>query len=129
MKFFSRLAAGWCRFLAVLASGLVLAGCATTPKINWAARVGNYTMDQAIAELGPPDKQARLQDNSIVAEWLLRRGYNTTYVSGGYGWWYPRHHFYGGFYPGYYDSYYPDYFIRLTFGPDGRLTAWKKFYR
>src|SRR5690348_1979923 len=58
----------------------LLAGCATHhPKIDWAARVGVYTYDQAVVELGPPDKQAKLADGSLVADWLLHRGY--TYVS------------------------------------------------
>jgi len=102
-----------------------LAGCATQ-KIDWAARVAVYTMDQAIADYGPPDKQARLGDGTMVAEWLTRRGYHTTYVSGFYynSCW-PG--FYGPIYPSYMDSYSPDYYLRLTFGADGKLKTWKRF--
>ena len=111
--------------LAALA--LVLAGCAT-PKIDWNARVGNYTHDQAVVELGPPDKEARLTDGTVVAEWLTRRGYRYSHPIGGYygpySPWY-----YGPLYPSYVDSYSPDYFLRLTFGPEGRLREWKKFAR
>jgi hypothetical protein len=104
---------------------MALAGCATN-KIDWAARVGTYTLDQAKLDLGPPDKEAKLSDGTVVAEWLTRRGYYYSHPIGGfygpYGPW-----CYGPFYPGYIDSYSPDYYLRLTFGPDGRLTAWKKF--
>jgi hypothetical protein len=34
--------------------------------------------------------------------------------------------YYGGLYPTYFQAL-PDYFLRLTFGPDGKLTGWKKF--
>ena len=110
---------------AVVCASLLLAGCATH-RIDWSARVGVYTMDQAIADFGPPDKQARLADGTIVAEWLTERGYHYTYVSGPYYY----HHwrgFCGPVYPSYWDSYSPDYFLRLTFGPDGKLKTWKRF--
>ena len=109
---------------------VLVAGCATQ-RIDWSARVGSYTFDQAIAEFGPPDKQAKLTDGSLVAEWLTRRGYHQVYAGGFYG--------AGGFHgsafcpgpypPQYLDSYSPDYFLRLTFGPDGRLKSWKRFAR
>ena len=108
---------------------LVLAGCATAPKINWTARVGNYTFDQAVAELGPPDKQAALADHSVVAEWLTRRGRTYSFVSPGYGY-YPSPYGYGPGYPTTVDTTtLPDYFLRLTFGPDGQLRSWKEFAR
>lgn len=103
----------------------LVAGCAT-PRIDWAGRVGNYTFDQAVVELGPPDKQATLTNGSLVADWLTRRGRNAVYTAaGGY---------YGGpggpFYtPVYVGPGTPDYFLRLNFGPNGQLTAWKKFAR
>jgi len=106
---------------------LLLAGCATN-RIDWASHVGNYTFDQAVTEIGPPDKQARLGDGTMVAEWLTRRGYRhgfatTPYASGyPYGYCWP-------VYPSYVETYSPDYYLRLTFGPDGRLTAWKKLAR
>jgi len=45
-------------WLALILAALVLAGC-VTQKIDWSARVGNYTYDQAVMELGPPDKSAK----------------------------------------------------------------------
>jgi hypothetical protein len=104
---------------------LLIAGCATN-KIDWSARVGSYTYDQAVIDYGPPDKFARLSDGGTVAEWLTHRGRSYVYPSYGYGYspW-----FYGPYYPGYVESSSPDYFLRLSFGPDGRLTAWKNFYK
>jgi len=108
------------RLIACLGLIVWLAGCAT-PRVDWNARVGHYTYDQAVIEMGPPDKQAKLADGSVVGEWLINRG--TTYIYGT---------------PGPYGFYYsgpataqttPSRFLRLTFGADGRLAAWKKAYR
>ena len=109
--------------LLTLLAALVLAGCATTPKIDWAARVGHYTYNQAVLELGPPDKVAKLNDGIIVADWLTQSaqtiGPTGPYVVGpGY---------YGVVNPVYGPTYFPAWYLRLTFAADGRLTAWKKY--
>ncbi len=57
------------KWLAITLAALVLAGC-VTQQIDWAAQVGNYTYDQAVLELGPPDKSAKLTDGTVVADWL-----------------------------------------------------------
>ena len=101
---------------------ILLAGCATS-RIDWNTRVGTYTYDQAVLELGPPDKSAELRDGTVVAEWLLSRGYSHSYGFGAYS------GYYGPYPPAYVESYSPDYFLRLTFGPDARLKAWTKFYK
>jgi hypothetical protein len=108
-------------------AGFLLAGCATTPKIDWASRVGVYTYEQAILEFGPPDKNAKLKDGTIVAEWLTQRGGSYARSSPYYGL-YPW--YYDGFYPSHYDVYtYPDNFLRLVFDPEGRLKEFRKLYR
>lgn len=110
---------GWVMALALC----VLAGCATH-KIDWAGRIGNYTFDQAVIELGPPDKQAKLSDGSLVADWLTRRGRNAIYATGYYGttgW--------PGYAPVYVGPGTPDFFLRLNFAANGQLTAWDKFAR
>jgi hypothetical protein len=97
---------------------LFLTGCATTA-IDWNSRVGNYTYDDAIAELGVPDRDATLSDGSVVAEWLQYRGgaYGTTYHTR-----YTRFHTY--------DVHeFPDRYLRLTFGPDQQLKASTHFKR
>jgi hypothetical protein len=99
-------------------------GCRTTPKINWDARIGAYTYDQAVAELGPPNEQTTLTDGSRVAQWVTGRVSNATAMPMGGGWG-------PGF--GYYspgpvivNSSITQYCLRLTFGADGQLQAWKK---
>jgi hypothetical protein len=101
-------------------AAFIFSACATH-KINWAERVGNYTYDQAVLELGPPDKAAKLSNGITVAEWLTSHG------NGGYA----------GFIPGPYPAYsYPMYepatperFLRLTFDANGRLTEWRRVIR
>jgi hypothetical protein len=107
-----------------------LAGCATTPKIDWNSRVGAYSYDQAIIDLGPPDKMAKLSDDSTVAEWMTNRGryYGSSASFGYYGSPYGRY----GYYPGYlmspqYLEKSPDTFLRLIFDPGGMLVNWTDF--
>ena len=111
--------------LALLTAAVFLmTGCATQ-KIDWNARIGNHSFDQAVVELGPPDKQAKLEDGTIVAEWLTRRGYTQAHLIPGYYGFYGR--CYGPVFPTVVESSSPDYYLRLTFGPDGKLRTWKKF--
>jgi len=97
----------------------VCAGC--VHRIDWTGRVGHYTYDQAVTEMGPPDKQARLTDGRLVAEWISRYyGGGTAVVGMGY---------YGSpgavgivqTPPNYYESK-----LRLTFGTNYVLAAWAK---
>ena len=108
------------RWLILLTLLALVAGCAT--KVDWASRVGHYTYDQAVTELGPPDKQAKLDDGTIVADWITYRSHTQNVaVIGGY--------------PGAYAAgpittttmNPPDYYLRLTFAPGGELKTWKKF--
>lgn len=109
--------------LLALLAAFVFVGCATGPKIDWSARIGNYTYNQAVLDLGPPDKIAKLDNGVIVANWITHQGY--AYSTGGVVAF--------GNYPGtvivpaYNQSYSPTYYLRLTFGADGKLTAWKKY--
>ena len=52
--------------------GLMLAGCSSTPMVDWNTRIGTYTSSQTVQELGRPDKSTKLDDGSVVAEWFLR---------------------------------------------------------
>jgi hypothetical protein len=108
----------------LLAATLLLSGCAAN-KVDWSARVGEYTYDQAVIEYGPPDRQARLDNGTIVAEWLTQRGYNRSYVSPAYYGYYG--HYYPPVYPTIVDASSPDYYLRLVFGPEGKLVTWRKF--
>ena len=60
------------RFLSLLLTALFLVGCASK-KIDWSTRLNNYTYDQAVVELGPPDKSAKLSDGTTIAEWYQHR--------------------------------------------------------
>ena len=113
----------------LLGMAAFLGACSTT-KLDWDSRVGAYTYDQAVVELGPPEKSAQLSDGSLVADWLARRGRSGGSVGMYYGpGYYSRHYGYHSLRPYYYDPASPDFFLRLTFGPDGKLQAWKKFSR
>jgi hypothetical protein len=122
-----RLPAG---FSLIVAIAFIVAGCATGPRIDWNARIGTYTYDQAILELGPPDKEARLTDGTRVAEWLTFRGRGGGYMSGFAGPVFYRPYYFYGPPPFYYaEPPSPDRFLRLTFSPDGRLFDWNRVYR
>ena len=102
---------------------IIVVGCKSTPKVDWNSRIGNYTYDQAVAELGPPDKTAKLSDGKTVADWIKHSSDGG--VSFGVG---------TGFYGGHTgvgtgvstSTGYPDRVLRLTFGPDGKLMDFKK---
>jgi hypothetical protein len=103
---------------------LLLIGCTTTSRVNWDSRIGNYTLDQASAELGYPEKTEVLPDGTRMADWLTQRGRP---ASVGFGM--------GGAFgsPGFLESPIPyesppipNRYLRLTFGPDGKLLAWKR---
>lgn len=111
------------KILSALLAAFVLAGCASAPKIDWATRVGHYTYEQAVLELGPPDKVAKLDNGIVVANWVTRQGYAYTTVGA------PVYGYYPGslMVPGYTQGYSPTFYLRLTFGADGQLTEWKKY--
>ena len=112
-------------FLAVpaLATAL-LTGCQTTKPIDWNSRVGTYTFDQAVTDMGPPDKQTTLSDGKLVAQWITRSNSGGSFSIG------------TGFYSGpaalgvghTTGSAYPDKILTLTFGTDGKLVTWSKNY-
>jgi hypothetical protein len=109
-------------FVMLLLAGWFPAGCASRPKIDWNSRVGNFSYDQTIAELGPADKSARTSDGTTVAEWFLKQ---SSSVSFGVG---------TGFYSsgsavsvGQSVGTSPSgQYLRLTFGPDGKLNKWER---
>lgn len=106
------------QYAGILSLLCLLAGCVTQGKAVWNARVGNYTFDQAVLEFGPPDKTARLTDGTGVHEWLTMRGHSGRAVAMS-----------TGYYPSasvWMEPSSPDVYLRLTFGPDGRLREWRK---
>ena len=79
-------------------------------------RVGVYTFDQAVTELGPPEKAATLTDGTSVNEWLIERGQTQGYVQSSRGFRFQRYN----------ETTSPDLFLRLTFDQAGKLQAWKE---
>jgi hypothetical protein len=115
-------AVGFGVLLALLS--FIFAGCTSTPKVDWNSRIGNYTYDESVVELGPPDKTAKLSDGKTVADWIK---HSNSGMSFGFG---------SGYYGGHTgigtgvgtSTGYPDRLLRLTFGPDGKLLEFKKNY-
>jgi len=103
---------------------LLFAGCATK-KVDWNSRVGSYTYDQAVHDMGPPDKQAKLSDGKTVAEWITHRsggGMSIGVGGGSYG----SHTGVGVGVSQSVGSGGSDRGLRLVFGTDGKLTSWSK---
>ncbi len=100
----------------------LISGCASTPPVNWNARIGNYTFDQAVIDLGPPDKQAKLSSGQTVAEWIHRE-HSSAAIGVGTGFFTPGMGVGVGESVG---SGYREHVLKLIFGPDGRLVSWSK---
>jgi len=52
---------------------LWVSGCTTKPKVDWNSRVGSFTYDQAVIELGPPDRLTEISEGRKVADWVTGR--------------------------------------------------------
>jgi hypothetical protein len=100
-----------------------IAGCKTTPAVDWNSRVGTCTFDQAVAELGQPDKQAKLSDGKIVMQWITLHGSNSFFMGGG-----SASGNYGMGAGQYVGQSYKDHVLELTFGTDGKLLSVAKNY-
>jgi hypothetical protein len=124
MKARIHFAHSFCLALMLALVSLALAGCKSTPKVDWNTRIGTFTYDQAVAELGPPDKTATLTDGRTVADWIKRRsggfsfGVGTGYSSGHSGVGVGQSVSTG----------FDDKVLRLTFDADNKLAAWSKNY-
>lgn len=107
----------------------LLAGCAAGPRIDWNRRIGNYTYNQAVQEMGVPEKTTKLRDSAMEVEWLVS-SYSPAIIRSG-----------GDTFVGQPDWVAPDMvtaypggpdagrWLRLVFAPDGALRSWKHFHR
>ena len=98
-----------------------LTGCAAPKPIDWNSRVGSYTYQQAVAEFGQPDRQARLSDGKVVYKWFAQPQVSPTVNSG--------MSYYGstGFAAGQNLNSGPNInYLQLTFGTNGVLSNWSK---
>jgi len=114
----------------LLALVLALAGCASSPKTDaknadWSSRIGSYTYEQAVGELGKPDVLSESSEGR-TAEWVLRRSPNVSFGfgfgTGSYG-----HHSGAGVGVGTAVSPPPSgEYLRLRFDKEGQLAEWTK---
>ena len=107
----------WLGMLAIV----LLAGCQFAKPINWNSRVGSYSYDQAVIELGPPDSQAKLSDGRVVAKWVTRYGGGSSVIVSGGFYAYPSGVGIVNTTPNYYERR-----LILTFTTNNVLTAWSK---
>ena len=104
-----------CLFVAVV----FIVGCATAPRVDWQGRIGKYTYEQAVTELGPAAKVMNLGEGRREAQWLIEPGtlwvtnpsLDARYASPQYTDPGPRRDV-------------PPRYLHLIFGPDGKLAAW-----
>lgn len=96
--------------------------CCTTTVVDWNSRIGTYTYNQAVLQLGSPDKQATLSNGKVVAQWITLHGNNGTSTG-----------------PDLSSAYFgtagqnnpqtfKNHVLQLTFGTDDKLVSWKKNY-
>lgn len=104
---------------------LVVSGCASKPRPDWNQRIGHYTFDQAVQELGPPFASTRLQDGTTVTEWFLKAGPQFSF---GVGTGFSSGHSGVGVGQGV-TTPPKGHYLRLTFGPGGQLQRWEKVKR
>ena len=103
----------------------MLTGCATP--IDWNARIGVYTYDQAVTDLGTPAVTDQTSDG-IVATWMTRSEHAvvTPGPTGPPGVYTPTGFYYGAG-TTYSTTHFPAQFLRLEFDSNGRLKSWKKY--
>jgi hypothetical protein len=117
-----------CFLFIVLA--LVIGGCASGTKatvkdIDWGSRIGTYTYEDALVELGEPDVIGQSSEGR-VAEWVLQRSPNVTFGLGFGGGSFGRHTSTG---VGVGTTVSPPpggEYLRLRFDKDGKLAEWTK---
>lgn len=98
-------------------------GCATSQQAQWGHRVGSLTYEQAVTELGPPNKTNSVTDGGMIAQWVTGRTTGSAFnaaddVS-------------SGPFAGYRAnaSRMPGHVLALEFGPDHKLVQWAKVVR
>ena len=117
----------WSRLGLLVLACWMAGGCMTGTTKRWNQRVGGYSYDEAVKEMGPPDKKETTSDGVTVAEWVVQRSQVYGWPSGGWGagWgWRGRWGWAGT------DIHStPERALRLYFGPDKRLQTWKDIVR
>ena len=99
----------------------LVAGCVSTPPVDWNSRVGNFTYPQAVAELGRPDRQLQQSDGKMVYKWFVQPHVPPPNTGMSY-------HGETTFGANQNAGVLSNQMIQLTFGPDGKLSAWTRNY-
>ena len=119
----------WSLIVVSIIISLLLTSCATTESRTsvWESRIGNYSYNQAVAELGAPLETRKLNTGGTSAEWLTRRNAASP-VTQSIG---------TGFHAGGADAAVgqsvaqtpKNEYLRLAFDPTGKLAKWERVYR
>lgn len=118
------------RCLLFIVLALLVGGCASGTKavikdIDWGSRIGSYTYEEALAELGEPDVIGQSSEGRI-AEWVLERSPNVTFGFGFGGIGYGRHTSTG---VGVGTTVSPPpsgEYLHLRFDNEGKLAEWRR---
>jgi len=117
-------------WLSLIVLVFLAVSCASGPKtsikkIDWGNRIGTYTYEEALAELGEPNVMGETSEGKI-AEWVLRRSPMVSFGFGFGGGSFGRHTSTG---VGVGTSVSPPpsgEYLRLRFDKDGKLAEWTK---
>jgi hypothetical protein len=109
---------------------LLVGGCASGTKavikdVDWGSRIGTYTYEEALAEMGKPDVIGQSSEGTI-AEWVLERSPNVTFGFGFGGVGYGRHTSTG---VGVGTTVSPPpsgEYLHLRFDNEGKLAEWRR---
>jgi hypothetical protein len=103
----------------------ILTGCGTTsPLVNWNERIGNYSYDLALVDLGTPVRSTTLSDGSVVADWKTRSSTPGSGTPSGFVTQVSLDDSMPETTPPL-----PNEYLRLTFGPDQQLTGWLRYHQ
>ena len=110
----------WILMRAIMCLALLLAGsgCESYGKADWKSRIGHYTYDDAVKELGPPEAKETTSDGTLVVQWLT--SYGQHYASTMGYWRGPQRIDWNTS---------PNGYLQLQFGPDRQLVAWKRLMK
>jgi len=111
--------------LALLTGSCASGTKATVENVDWGSRLGTYTFQEALAELGQPDVIGQSAEG-MIAEWVLQQSpgfsFGFGFGSGSYG-----HHSASGGGVGASVSPPPSgEYLHLRFDNDGKLVEWTK---
>ncbi len=97
-------------------------GGATSQQAAWSNRVGSLTYEQAVIELGPPNKTNSVTDGGLIAQWVTGRTTGNAFNAADDA---------SGPFVGYHPtlSRLPSHVLALEFGPDHKLVQWAKVTR